>query len=72
MWNMELAMHTTVKPDKELLAKAEEYTGIRDREGLVNEGLRALIRREAGRRLIDLGGTMPELGDIPRRRQEPS
>jgi hypothetical protein len=35
---------------------------------LLREALKALIEREAARRLAALGGTMPELEDIPRRR----
>ncbi len=35
---------------------------------LVREALKALIQRESSRRLAALGGTMPELEDIPRRR----
>ena len=34
-------------------------TGITDREQLIGEALRALIEREAARRLARLGGTMP-------------
>lgn len=51
-----------------LMRRAKELTGIDDRERLVNEGLRALVEREAARRLARLGGTMPELEVPPRRR----
>lgn len=44
-----------------LIARAQELTGIRDREVLVDEALRLLIAREAGLRLARLGGTMPDL-----------
>ena len=64
-------MQANIKLDDELLAKAQDYTGILDPERLVNEALRRLIRREAAKRLIALGGTMPELEYTPQRRQEP-
>jgi len=35
---------------------------------LVREALKALIERESARRLAALGGTMPKLKNIPRRR----
>lgn len=61
-------MRTTVNIDDELLREAAELTGITERAALLREGLRALIRRESARRLAALGGTMPELEDVPRRR----
>ncbi|HWZ69522.1 MAG TPA: type II toxin-antitoxin system VapB family antitoxin [Stellaceae bacterium] len=61
-------MRTTLALDDELLAKAEAYTGIRERSALVREALRALIEREAARRLARLGGREPDLAAIPRRR----
>ena len=64
-------MRTTVTIDDELLARAQEDTGISDKSALVREGLKALTRRAAIERLIALGGTMPDLEDTPRRRQEP-
>jgi Arc/MetJ family transcription regulator len=65
-------MRTTITIDDELLKVAQEYTEITDKSRLVNEALRSLIAREAGRALIELGGTMPDLEDIPRRRQDPA
>jgi len=59
-------MRTTLALDDELLAKAEAYTGIREKSALVREALRALIEREAARRLARLGGSEPGL--TPRRR----
>ena len=54
--------------DDELLAEAEFYTGIREKSALVREALKALIEREAARRLARLGGSEPDLAEIPRRR----
>lgn len=62
-----MKMRTTVALDDELVAKAEEYTGIREKSALICEALRALIEREAARRLARLGGSEPDLTDIPRR-----
>ena len=63
-------MRTTVNIDDELLAKAEKFTGITERATLVREAFKALVEREAARRLARLGGTMPDLEPIPRRRSE--
>jgi Arc/MetJ family transcription regulator len=61
-------MRTTLSLDDELLTKAEASTGIREKSALVREALRALIEREAARRLARLGGSEPDLATIPRRR----
>jgi Arc/MetJ family transcription regulator len=63
-------MRTTVALDDELVATAQEYTGIVEKTALVREALKSLIERESSRRLAALGGTMPELEDIPRWRPE--
>lgn len=54
--------------DAELLDRARELTGIREKTALVRAGLEALIAREAGKRLAALGGTHREMASIPRRR----
>jgi Arc/MetJ family transcription regulator len=64
-------MRTTLALDDELLADAEFYTGIREKSALVREALKALIEREAARRLARLGGSEPDLAAIPRRRTKP-
>jgi len=64
-------MRTTINLDDELLAKAKEISGLDDRSQLIREALRALIERESAERLIRLGGTEPNLADIPRRRETP-
>jgi len=61
-------MRTTLALDDDLVRIAQEFTGVVEKTALVREGLRALIERESSRRLAALGGTMPELEDIPRRR----
>jgi Arc/MetJ family transcription regulator len=65
-------MRTTLALDDELVKRAQEYTGIEEKTALVREALKALIEREAAHRLIALGGTMPDLEDIPRRRPDPA
>ena len=65
-------MRTTLALDDELLAEAEFYTGIREKSALVREALKALVEREAARRLARLGGSEPGLKKIPRRRPKPA
>jgi Arc/MetJ family transcription regulator len=61
-------MRTTVTLDEALLADAEELTGITERSSLVREALKALVQREAARRLVLLGGSDPHATLPPRRR----
>ena len=63
-------MRTTLAIDDALVRRARELTDIKETSALVREALDALIQREAARRLSLLGGTMPGLADIPRRRSE--
>ena len=65
-------MRTTVVLDDELMKKAQGYTGITEKSALLREALKALNHREASRRLALLGGSAPEMEDIPRRRPEPA
>jgi Arc/MetJ family transcription regulator len=61
-------MRTTLDLDAELVSKAARLTGITKKTDLVHAGLKALVAREAGRRLAAMGGTMPAL-KRPRRRR---
>jgi Arc/MetJ family transcription regulator len=61
-------MRTTLALDDELLAKAQAFTGVTEKSSLVREALKALIEREAARRLARLGGSEPQLV-APRRRR---
>jgi Arc/MetJ family transcription regulator len=63
-----LTMRTTLILNDELVAEARRYTGIEEKTALVHAGLKALIEREAARRLAALGGTEPDLKPVPRRR----
>ncbi len=64
-------MRTTVALDDDLVARAQAYTGLQEKSALLREALKALIQRESARRLARLGGTQPNLRDVPRRRSEP-
>jgi Arc/MetJ family transcription regulator len=61
-------MRTTLALDDELLAKAQAFTGLKEKSALVREALKALIERESARRLARLGGTQPDF-EAPRRRR---
>ncbi|MBZ3691865.1 type II toxin-antitoxin system VapB family antitoxin [Phyllobacterium calauticae] len=61
-------MRTTLALDDELIAKAQDFTGLHEKSALVREALKALIERESARRLALLGGSEPGLNTIPRRR----
>ena len=64
-------MRTTLALDDELVSKAEEYTGIKEKSALVREALTTLVQREAARRLALLGGSAPDMEPAPRRRSDP-
>ena len=61
-------MRTTIALDDHLMAKAQAFTGLKEKTSLVHEALRALIERESGRRLALLGGSEPKATAAPRRR----
>jgi Arc/MetJ family transcription regulator len=61
-------MRTTMNLDDALIAEAQKLTGIEERTAVIHAALRALIARESARRLALLGGKMPKLKPIPRRR----
>jgi len=63
-----MPMRTTLILDDDLVAQARELTGIEEKTALVRAGLEALIARAAARRLAALGGSMPGLPPVPRRR----
>lgn len=63
-------MNTTVVVDGKLLDQARRYSSSRENSELVQEALTAFIRREAARRLAELGGAMPDAEAPPRLRQD--
>jgi len=61
-------MRITLNIDDEILKKASQLTGIKEKTALVRLGLEALIARESAKRLAKLGGTEKNLRPVPRRR----
>ena len=61
-------MRTTLAMDDDLVAKAQAFTGLKEKSRLVREALKALIERESARRLARLGGSERRLKASPRRR----
>jgi Arc/MetJ family transcription regulator len=61
-------MRTTINIDDKLLADAQRYTGEKEKTKLVHMALQSLIQDHVVKRLIALGGTMPNLRIPPRRR----
>jgi len=59
-------MRTTVALEDDLLATASKWTGIENKSELLNFVLKEYIRREAGRRLAEMGGSMPDIELTPR------
>jgi len=57
-------MRTTLDIDNQLMDKASEITGIKEKSILVKLGLEALITRESARKLAKLGGTQKQLKAI--------
>lgn len=53
-------MRTTVTLEDDLVARAQELTGVKERSVLLREGLKTLIRVESARRLAALGGAEPD------------
>jgi Arc/MetJ family transcription regulator len=64
-------MRTTVTIDDSLYEKALEMSdpGM-DKTDIFREAFKTYVRVQAGKRLAALGGTTPEIQDIPRRRNE--
>jgi Arc/MetJ family transcription regulator len=61
-------MRTTVTLDDDLVEAASAASGVSERGPLLREALKALIEREAARRLARLGGTDPGASLAQRRR----
>lgn len=61
-------MRTTVTLDDDLVEAAGQAIGVAERSVVLREGLKALIEREAARRLVRLGGSDPAAA-VPARRR---
>lgn len=64
-------MRTTVTIDDALYQQALEMAdpGM-DKADIFREAIKTFVRVQAGKRLAALGGTVPEIQDVPRRRGE--
>ncbi len=54
-------MRTTVTLDDDLIADATVYSGVSDKSKIINLALDHYIKRMAAKRLVALGGSMPDL-----------
>ena len=61
-------VRTTVTLSDDLIANAQELTGITERTELLRAGLETLVREESARRLAALGGSDRTASAAPRRR----
>jgi len=65
----EAAMRTTVTIDDALYERALELSDPdMDKADLFREAIKTFVRVQAGQRLAALGGSMPTMKSIPRRR----
>lgn len=65
-------MRTTVTIDDELYNQALELADpSMDKADLFREAIMTFVRVRAAQRLAALGGTLPGMAQVPRRRQEP-
>ena len=60
-------MRITAVIDDELVEKARKLTNINSNSELVRTAVKALVEREAARRLAKLGGSQPHLPPFIRR-----
>jgi len=63
-------MQVIVEIDEELFFEARAATDIKRIDHLVEAGLTALVQRNAAIQLARLGGSAPDMQDIPRRRSK--
>jgi Arc/MetJ family transcription regulator len=63
-------VRSTINLDDQLLERARALTGTKETAALVRLALETLVRVESGKRLIALGGSMPDAEAAPRRRSD--
>jgi len=64
-------MRTTITIDDELFNSAIEVSDpTMNKAEVIREALKAYVHLEASRRLAALGGSDPDMRDVPRRRYE--
>ena len=66
----ELSMRSTINLDDNLMERARSLTGTKETAALVRQALETLVRVESGKRLLALGGSLPDAEAAPRRRSE--
>jgi Arc/MetJ family transcription regulator len=65
-------MRTTVTIDDALYEKALEMADTHmDKSDIFREAMKTFVRVQAAKRLAALGGSMPEVEEVPRRREKP-
>jgi len=65
-------MRTTVTLDDELYERALELADPdMDRSELFREAIKTFVRVQAAKRLAALGGSSPDMRDVPRRKVKP-
>jgi Arc/MetJ family transcription regulator len=66
-------MRTTVTIDDDLYAKALDMADPdMDKADLFREAIKTFVRVQAAKRLAALGGSVPDMADIPRRGADPA
>ena len=66
-------MRTTVTIDDELYNRALEVADpSMDKADLFREAMQTFVRVRAAKRLAALGGSVPDMPEVPRRRPEPT
>jgi Arc/MetJ family transcription regulator len=66
----EIPLRTPVALDDELVAKAQDYPGIKEKSPLLHEALTLFVACDAGLRSAAMGGSDPTATAAPRRRSE--
>ncbi len=63
-------MRSTINLYDNLMERARSLTGTKETAALLRQALETLVRVESGKRLLALGGSMPDAEAAPRRRSE--
>jgi Arc/MetJ family transcription regulator len=63
-------MRTTLNIDELLLAQAQHILGVPTKTEAIHEALRQIVQRDAGRRLLERQGSVPDAW-APARRSRP-
>ena len=63
-------MRSTINLDDDLMERAKYLTGMKETAAVVRQALETLVRVESGKRLIALGGSMPDADAAPRGRSQ--